>query len=54
MLAYFLIIILLFDFGFGVKPVLDVANNMRLVLLPGKTFFGSLTQQGFDANFVHF
>ena len=40
MLTYHLIVILLFDFvmfGWSVKPVFDVANNMRLVLLPGKT-----------------
>ena len=39
-MTYHLIVILLFDFvmfGWSVKPVFDVANNMRLVLLPGKT-----------------
>ena len=39
MLTYILLstlVILLFDFVGGVKPVFDVANNMRLVHLPGK------------------
>ena len=51
MLTYHLIVILLFDFvmfGWSVKPVFDVANNMRLVLLPGKTQTHSLPKPSFS------